>query len=81
VNKSVRQVVLILVATGFVFAATFLPVFSQPTSTATISGSMGGASQTLSPSQKDLGAWTDINIKAREFYAKWRERYRDELGP
>lgn len=73
--------VLILVATGFVFAATFLPVFSQPTSTATISGSMGGASQTLSPSQKDLGAWTDINIKAREFYAKWRERYRDELGP
>lgn len=46
---------------------------------------MGGAAPLhdglVSPSQKDLGAWTDINTKARAYYAQWRQRHRDALGP
>lgn len=49
--------------------------------TGSTSGSMGGATLPLSPSQKDLGAWTDINTKARAYYAQWRQRHRDGFGP
>lgn len=46
---------------------------------------MGGAANLpnggVSPSQKDLGVWTDINTKARGYYAQWRQRHRDALGP
>jgi hypothetical protein len=42
---------------------------------------MGGTTQPLSPSQKDLGSWTEINTKARGYYAQWRQRHRDAFGP